>query len=380
MKDNTEKFCAERASLEREVAIHKYIRALDAGDEEVIAAVLELAIHDSDLNHILCEIDTAFAEELNLIADLPKKRVMANILRRCQFDCVSPFEGSLFPLKEMVARGYFDSISGHDMRTAKIDLSNHAAEELLSVFMSATGFERTHTLPVLWKKTLTTRAVSTMDNHALAAWTMRVLRCAASQPPARPFNHRCLTKDFLIKVAQLSSKERGPVLAQEFLFEHGISLVIEPHLPRTHLDGAAIGLWAEHPVIGMTLRHDRIDNFWFCLLHEIAHLRLHFWNDEGSFVASEFYDDFDCEANDPREKQADVEAGEALIPEAEWCKDPVSVLPTPQAVTRLAKRLNIHPAIVAGRVRHRKGSYRVLTNMVGQGEVRSHFPDVAWKS
>ena len=35
---------------------------------------------------------------------------------------------------------------------------------------------------------------------------------------------------------------------------------------------AALKLGDGTPVIALTLRYDRIDNFWFCLLHELAHV------------------------------------------------------------------------------------------------------------
>lgn len=53
--------------------------------------------------------------------------------------------------------------------------------------------------------------------------------------------------------------------------KHHIHLVCLEPLPRTHLDGAALQLADGTPVIGLTLRYDRVDNFWFCLLHELAH-------------------------------------------------------------------------------------------------------------
>ena len=66
--------------------------------------------------------------------------------------------------------------------------------------------------------------------------------------------------DFLTKVAQLSWSEDGPRLAKELLVKRGISLVIEKHLPKTYLDGVALRLGDGRPVIGLTLRYDRIDN------------------------------------------------------------------------------------------------------------------------
>jgi HTH-type transcriptional regulator / antitoxin HigA len=142
------------------------------------------------------------------------------------------------------------------------------------------------------------------------------------------------------------------------------------------LDGAAVLKHEGRPVIGLTLRHDRIDNFWFCLMHELGHVALHL--DEKS---SQFYDDLDVEAkSDSREREADEMAGEALIPEREWRKSPASRLRSPEAVQYLANKLRIHPAIVAGRIRHQFKSFRVLNQFVGHGQVRRLFPEINWET
>jgi HTH-type transcriptional regulator / antitoxin HigA len=60
--------------------------------------------------------------------------------------------------------------------------------------------------------------------------------------------------------------------ATEFLAKHGVHLVCLEHLPRTYLDGAALQLPDSTPVVGLRLRYDRLDNFWFCLPHELAHI------------------------------------------------------------------------------------------------------------
>jgi hypothetical protein len=46
---------------------------------------------------------------------------------------------------------------------------------------------------------------------------------------------------------------------------------------------------------------------------------------------------------------------------------------TPMAVVSLAKVLQVHPAIVAGRIRHEEKNYRLLSHFVGSGEVRRQF-------
>jgi HTH-type transcriptional regulator/antitoxin HigA len=38
------------------------------------------------------------------------------------------------------------------------------------------------------------------------------------------------------------------------------------------------------PVIGLTIRYDRLDNFWFCLLHEAAHVSQHLGDEELSLL------------------------------------------------------------------------------------------------
>ena len=89
--------------------------------------------------------------------------------------------------------------------------------------------------------------------------------------PAKPI----IDADLLNQVARLSPAANGPRKAVEFLAEQGIAVEIVPHLPRTHLDGAAMKSAGGRPVIGLTLRYDRIDNFWWVLMHELAHVVKH---------------------------------------------------------------------------------------------------------
>ena len=162
-----------------------------------------------------------------------------------------------------------------------------------------------------------------------------------------------VTPQFLREVAQLSWFEDGPRLAREVLEKHGIALVIVPHLPRTYLDGAALRLKDGQPVVGLTLRYDRIDNFWFCLLHELAHVGRHLDNNQGSaFIDDQTLRGVEGRREDPREAQADEWATEALVPQADWEASAAREHPTPMAVMNLAHALQVHPAIIAGKIRH----------------------------
>lgn len=265
-----------------------------------------------------------------------------------------------FPLKEMAARGW---ISGSMQRDP---------EHLLNPFFSQIGSPME--IAALLKRTETTRSARSLDPFALAAWKARIVNRASDENPKVAYKAGSVDLKFMRNVAQLSWSESGPRLAQEFLRAHGIPLIIEPHLSHTHLDGAAIMQGLDRPIIGMTIRHDRIDNFWYCLMHELAHVSLHY----GQGI-THFFDNLDLkESKDPREQAADKLAGEALIPKIEWNGSPAESLPSPEAAQHLARKLRIHPAIVAGRMRREAGSYKILNQMIGQGKVRLCFPEVNW--
>jgi HTH-type transcriptional regulator/antitoxin HigA len=259
-----------------------------------------------------------------------------------------------FPILEMVRRGW-------------ITCEESVGPEFFGLIR---GWEQ---LSPLYRQTKV-RSDKQIDPYSLAAWTARIVSRAQEERLAGSFRVGSIGLSLMTEIARLSTSPSGPQDARDCLSRFGIALVIEPQLPRTHLDGAALLLDNEKAVIGMTVRHDRVDNFWFCLMHELAHLALHFSNDQTSY----FFDDLDHMCGiDPREIEADDLAREALIPESQWESSPAKVLPSKEAAELLAKELGIHPAIVAGRMRFER-SYTFLSELVGPGEIRSHFPGVVW--
>ena len=270
---------------------------------------------------------------------------------------------SRFPVREMVLRGWV---------TAQATNVRERAEEIARDFFAQLGDVKS-TVAML-RKTHHVRSARSMDKYALDAWSARVVIRAREDPPPVPFETGTVDDEFMREVACLSWSESGPLLAQEYLRKHGIPLIIEPHLPRTYLDGAAILVNADRPIIGLTIRHDRTDNFWYCLMHELAHIARHL--DAG---VSSFFDDLDIESQgNTSEEEADELADEALIPNDEWQKSPAKNYRSPDAAEHLAKKLGIHRAIVAGRMRHDANNYRILNRLVGHGQVRRLFPEVEW--
>lgn len=227
---------------------------------------------------------------------------------------------------------------------------------------------------VLYRKNDHARTNAKADPYALKAWCWQVLATASENRPRAVYKPGTITLEFLRELARLSWSDEGPRLAREFLAKEGVALVVVPHLPRTYLDGAALRLGDGTPVVGLTIRYDRIDNFWFCLMHELAHVGRHLEGGE-SFIDDLSLRDVEQGHQDPREVEADEWAEEALVPSDLWQAAAARENPTPGAVLSLAKTLNVAPAIIAGRVRHERKNYRMLSHFVGAGEVRRLFAD-----
>jgi HTH-type transcriptional regulator/antitoxin HigA len=218
------------------------------------------------------------------------------------------------------------------------------------------------------------RSSKRVDPYSLAAWTARIVTKSRGQALRGQFDSKSIDLLLMTDLAKLSDSETGPQEAIGRLGQLGIAVVVEPHLPRTYLDGAALFAGGDTAIIGLTIRYDRIDNFWYCLMHELAHLALHVGDDRDS----QFFDDLDTsEEIDAREVEADELAFEALIPKVAWDASPAKLLPSKEAAELLAKELMIHPAIVAGRMRFER-SYTFLSQLVGNGGIRYQFPNIEW--
>jgi HTH-type transcriptional regulator/antitoxin HigA len=121
-------------------------------------------------------------------------------------------------------------------------------------------------------------------------------------------------------------------------------------------------------VIGLTLRYDRIDNFWFTLFHELGHVKMHLGSEPGDgFLDS----DIDSVSENQIEREADQFALNAFIAEEEW--DRLGSLCRADEIRAAARHLAIHEAIIAGRLRREAGDYRKHRTLIGQGQVRELF-------
>ncbi|OGG23736.1 hypothetical protein A3A79_00825 [Candidatus Gottesmanbacteria bacterium RIFCSPLOWO2_01_FULL_43_11b] len=264
---------------------------------------------------------------------------------------------------EMENRGYFEDIS----------IKTQDKIEQLKSFFSIIG-SPANVIGLTRKSSY--RSSPLTDRKALVAWATRVLQKVKKISVTKKYKHGSIDLNFMQELAKLSVQENSPLKVQEFLKEQGIILIIEPHFQKTYLDGATILTNKDNPVIGLTLRHDRLDNFWFTLMHELAHIALHYDSD-----ISLFFDEIeDVKAIDVSDKEleADALAEEALLPKAKWEVSPARLIPSSMAASSLANELGVHIAIIAGQIRHKGNKYVYLNKIVNEAKVQKYFPNERW--
>jgi HTH-type transcriptional regulator / antitoxin HigA len=223
-----------------------------------------------------------------------------------------------------------------------------------------------HGTPSLFRTGLNVRDHN--GDWLLLAWKAQVTKRAKAEFATTKARYRPTNLGWLPKLVRLSAEKEGPLLAQKMLRENGIFLIIEKYMPGLNVDGAAF-LVDDLPVIGMTLLRDRLDNFWFTLLHEIGHIVLHY----RTGLAAGFFDDIEDQELGDLEDEANQFAGSLLIPDEIWRRTPARIANSPEPIEALAKKLSISPAIIFGRIRKERSNYNLFANRVGQGEVRPFF-------
>jgi HTH-type transcriptional regulator / antitoxin HigA len=289
------------------------------------------------------------AESLIREAQAPLPKGLANL------------DFSKFPLKDMEKNGAF---SGFNQGTVKI--SAKAEEAIRWLIGRVGGFSALPRFAL--RKNDCMRLNAKSDAYALLGWSLQILREAVEHPASGRFDPDALTEKFLQTLVSLSVTDDGPRQAREYLNKAGILLLALPHFPHTYLDGAIFMTEGKRPVIALTLRYDRLDNFWFVLLHELGHVRLGHLTGKQSWIA----DDLDLPSSHSiQEREADDFAARMLLP-ADFHLDAQEKITTAELL-RYASDHGVHPAIVAGRIQHAKKDFRTFANLVGRNEVRKYF-------
>jgi HTH-type transcriptional regulator / antitoxin HigA len=212
------------------------------------------------------------------------------------------------------------------------------------------------------RKTRTERTNAKTDIAALEAWCATVLARAEKVTINKTKIKN--PENAARQLAQLSTLAKWQAQLVAALHRIGITLVILEHLPGTFLDGAAMCRRDGVAVIALTLRHDRLDNFWFTLSHEFAHVVCHL-----SPSRQVILDDVGVASSEDIEAEADSFARNALIPPDIW--EQIYKDSKTEKVLEAAEKAGVHPAIAAGRWRFEHSDYRRFSKLIGRGKVRT---------
>lgn len=164
-------------------------------------------------------------------------------------------------------------------------------------------------------------------------------------------------------VASLSKIRSDPDAIRSvprLLNKAGVRFVVCETLPGSKIDGVCLWLDGRSPVIALSLRFDRIDNFWFVLRHEIAHV-LHGHGKEGAIIDADLEADASATV-DEEERIANAEAVEFCAPSKELNDFYLRKRPffAEREVLAFAKRIQVHPGLVVGQLQRRMGRFDFL--------------------
>ncbi len=177
--------------------------------------------------------------------------------------------------------------------------------------------------------------------------------------------------DFSKKIKNFSSESGGIKNIVEELKNIGVRIVFLPHFSKTRVDGAACWLDSTSPVIIMSLRYERIDNFYFTLLHEIGHLILHDFLPAGSC----FIDDIHSPSKDDKEEEANEFAVSSLGLDG-VIESLKFIEITPQIINKKSQELGMHPSLLIGHLQYENLlNYNSYQRFLNKNKVKQMIPN-----
>ncbi|WP_295134325.1 helix-turn-helix domain-containing protein [uncultured Reyranella sp.] len=276
------------------------------------------------------------------------------------------------PLADMIRRGWIEADSVRD--TEKVE------RELLR-FFGANRIQDIEILPHAAKKT----AVHEAASPAQMAWLYRVRQIAKDMLVA-PYSPDAV-RSVVGKLRSLTASREGVARVPRLMAECGIRYVLVETLPSAKIDGVCFWLDDRSPVIGMSMRFDRNDNFWFVLRHELEHvIQRH-----GLFAAM-----LDAElvgdragtgpAISEEERMANAAAADFCVPTSQMEAFIARKAPffTERDVIGFARLMKVHPGLVVGQLQHRTKRYSLLRDhqvkvrdIIAPNAIKDGWGDVA---
>jgi HTH-type transcriptional regulator / antitoxin HigA len=325
--------------------------------QEVLATVLQVSpSHIGRLAQDRQPIDAERALALSEVFHIPAERFLelqrdydlAQARIRTRPDPRRAMRAQLYadlPLKEMIRRGW---LATEDL------LDPSSVEHALTKFFGVATADDIPILPHAAKKTVVSEPIT----GAQLAWLYRV-RQIADNMVVRPYStakmHRAITELKSLLAAPEEARK-----APRILTEAGVRFVVVETLTTAKVDGVCFWLNPYSPVIGMTMRFDRIDNFWFVLRHECEHVL----RGDGREVIA-----FDAELEGERagtgagvaeqERIANAAAADFCVPARTLKQFVARKAPifTERDILGFSRVVKVHPGLVAGQLQHATQRY-----------------------
>lgn len=242
---------------------------------------------------------------------------------------------SLFPVRELMKRSWIEP-------SKNLDVIEH---RLCRFFRIKNLNERP-------KFAHAARAAQYDERTALQwAWLYRAKELAEGTHSSTYSERKLREAIGKLKTLLAAPEELRQVTA--ILAEAGVRFVIVEFLPGAKIDGATFWLNGT-PVIALSIRFDRVNNFWFVLRHEIEHVL----NRDGLVTLDiELTERVQRkEAMPPEEVKANAAASEFLVPKSELDSFITRVRPlySEQRILLFAKRIGVHPGLVVGQLQFRE--------------------------
>lgn len=170
------------------------------------------------------------------------------------------------------------------------------------------------------------------------------------------------------EIINLSTEPKSYLTIPSLLLKKGIILIYEKSIQGLNVDGVVYKNEKGNPIVSLSVRHNRIDNFWFTLAHELSHIVLHY-----DLLDNVIIDDFDEKENSQIELEANKLAGDLLIPKNIWRGCPVKYSTNSSDIISFSKQYNINPAILAGRIRNERSNFSIFNDIIYLEDVRGNI-------
>jgi HTH-type transcriptional regulator/antitoxin HigA len=179
------------------------------------------------------------------------------------------------------------------------------------------------------------------------------------ESPPQDFSISNFKKTDIRKIANLSAVDTKLYNVKSTLLDYGILLNLEPHIVGNRIDGSVFKLENGTPCITLSNRFQRVDFAWFTLLHELAHIALHF-----DSLDTPIIDDMSNLESNIKEKQANMAAREAIAPRDFWRSCSSKSNENAKVLLSEAESIEVAPQLLAGLIRFEKNNYSLYSSII----------------